>query len=77
MTSLSLYGTPRWLTLDQGPPSANGDPACGPGTPFLACFSSIVHSFLHLFLLFTFPLFLVSFALPIFFFCPFLPFLPE
>jgi len=38
--------------------------------------SPLDHS-LHLLLFFTFPFFLFSFALPIFFFCPSLSFLPE
>ena len=37
----------------------------------------LVHSLPHLLLSFTFPPFLFSFALRIFFFCPPLPFLPE
>ena len=35
----------------------------------------LVHLLSHLFLVFTFPF--LSLALPIFFFCPSLPFLPE
>ena len=42
-------------------------PRVGPGHP-------LVHSLLHLLLFFTFPLFLFSFALHIFLFCPSLPF---
>jgi len=46
-------------------------PRVGPGHPS----SPLVHLLPHLFPLFTFPF--LSLALPIFFFCPSLPFLPE
>ena len=52
------------------------DPAWGRGTPFRLC-SSLVHSLPHLLLFITFPLFLFSFTLIIFFYCPSDPFLPE
>jgi len=51
-------------------------PRVGPGSLFPP-FSSLVHSLPHPLLFFTFPPFLFSFALPIFFFCPPLPFLPK
>jgi len=44
---------------------------CGAGAPLFP----LVHLLPHLFPLYTFPF--LSLALPIFFFCPSLPFLPE
>ena len=44
--------------------------------PFRLCFS-LIHSLPHLLLFITFPIFLFSFTLLIFFYCPSDPFLPE
>jgi len=49
----------------------------GAGVPPIRLCSSLVHSLPHLLLFITFPLFLFSFTLLIFFYCPSDPFLPE
>jgi len=49
----------------------------GAGVPPFRLCSSLVHSLSHLLLFITFPLFLFSFTLVIFFYCPSDPFLPE
>ena len=48
---------------------------CGAGAPSPFPLFPLVHLLPHLLLFFTFPF--LSLALPIFFFCPSLPFLPE
>jgi len=49
----------------------------GAGVPPFRLCSSLVHSLPHILLFITFPLFLFSFTLLIFFYCPSDPFLPE